>query len=1034
MNAPRTAEGSDSASQRTRAVSAAPSVGWHQSLWARLLGLSLVAWLLFSAGAALLQDQVGTDVQERQALQRTAVQFDLLTRSAQTLATQLAQIAASPDGLAQLRSNAPALIQQQPITGMLASVGVWPLPNTLDPTRERASLVWVHQADGSLTLREDYNDSRIAAYTHEKWFTPARYSPGSRCHWTAAYTDPLSRKSVVTCSAPIRTAQGFLGAVSVSLDVDAIASQLEAAAAFPRSSAMVTTLAGDVAVATGTLRQQPPRNLADLGRQDADFNPLALAIHRAFESTVQAVAPDANMIAALVHDSREMSQDEAVSALVGLALTTPTGPLQPRVQSTAISGALWGHATVTQWSVPGQWWTLLQIVPAAINLPGLGWVSKEIAIASLTMLGFIALLLWALKLWALGPIDEMTAQIAAATNTRDTHHPINENYSAELARLAHWHNESQRQLLQLQRQAPRNTAPTPVQELSGESRAATDHLQRTRERTLSALRAIRDGVVIFNEQGRIEEINLVAEKILGQSAQTAVGKTFGDVLKIRPTGEVKTTLPDLADLVLRLKAPMDLPQAVLLTDANGDIHTVRAGFHPVLTRQGNPAGCIAIITRADAAKAARPDTLRRTPDNLTGLPMRGSCESDLQILISEPPAPLQKHALLFVDADDLKRVNDAQGQRAGDDVVIQIAGILNTLAKKHHHSAYRLYGDQFAILMKDTDEPGVAAFAEAVCARFSGAALRGQSDGFRMTVSIGTCLIDGTSTDSSEIIRRGEIACAAAKRLGGNCAQPWSPSAQESKRQADESLWLKRIRAGLERDMFHLTTQRLAPSQNGNLTGYQVLLALEDEEGFWSPASAFLPTAQRHDLTGELDRWLIRHSVQHLRDHPAVLDKAGFVCLHLSDSALADNELLESLVSLFSGNLALPASKFCFVFTEHALHQHPHSGAVCCEVLRNLGCKIGIDGFVGRRTSDIAHFRKLSVDFIRIDTSNFPHVDTDSIEQMLTESLISVARALCKHIIASNLETATKLQAWQKLGADYVQGEAVAKASPVLFM
>ena len=1013
----------------------------QQSLMTRFVVLGLALWFILTIGAALLSDALTSSDHQEDDARRAGLEFDLIARQAQTLASIIAQ-QATQQGLASVRTNALKLAQGfGEDSNLIAGFGVWPLPNTLDPARERASMTWLHNDGGVFQLREDYNDPRTVPYIHEKWFTPARYSPRDRCYWTPAYQEPLTKREVSTCALPLRTAQGFLGVVTVTLNLDAVAKKLESAGNDDRGYSLLTTLGGDVLAATGTLKsargEKILRNLADLAREHPQFNPLALQLHTQHEAILRAAAINTDQVNALKNDSRDMSKEEAESALVSLAITAPEGETRPSLQKISISneGLFSRSSTGFIFSLPGQWWVLTTVTSGNSSIPGLGWISASALALSGGFLAFIFLTLWVLRLWVLQPLRAMTEQIAATASAREGFHELDDSASHELGALAHWHNASlrllQEQVVQLR------SMQTQLSAEHGERRNTQDATlkikERIAERKTSALQTISDGVIILNEQALIEDMNMAAEKLIGISLRNAVGKPFNEIFKARHQKNMQVTLPNLIELAMRQQGPTEYSQGLRLLNASNTAIDIHLGFYPLQSKQGDNNGCIAVFRPSTVENATQLDTQRRMLDSMTGLPMRGTCEQDLRALIEEARLIPLQHALLFIDVDDLKHINDTKGQQAGDDVIAQIAGMLLSYAHKEGNEAYRLYGDQFAIIMKAVDLATAKTFAEQLCGRFSAAALRGQNSNFRITISVGICGIDGTSPSSSELIRRSDLACTAAKRAGRNCAQEWAPSLEEAKRQADDSVWLKRIRAGLEKDMFHLTTQIMMPMSSKDAPLFQMLMALEDEEGFWSTPSAFLPTAQRHNLMQELDRWLVNCSINQLQQRPEILERINFVNIRLSENVLAENHLLEYLVKSFSENPTISPRKFCFEFTEFALQKNPKQTQTFCEAMRSLGCYLCMDDFLGRRTSDIAQLRKLPIDFIRVDAAQFPNIEFDPIELMSAESLIRLARSLHKNIIAANVDTPSQLKVWQRIGVDYLQGLAVSKPSPVIF-
>lgn len=1013
----------------------------QKSLMTRFVAIGLALWFILTVGAALLSDALTSSDHQQDDARRVGLEFDLIIRRAQTLASIIAQ-QATQEGLAGLRANAPKLTQDfGEDSSLIAGFGVWPLPNTLDPARERASMAWLRDGGGVFQLREDYNDPRTVPYIHEKWFTPARYSPRDRCYWTPAYQEPLTKREVSTCALPLRTVQGFLGVVTITLNLDAVAKKLDLAGNDDRGYSLLTTLNGDVLAVTGTLKSASDekifRNLAELAREHPQFNPLALQLHTQHEAILRAAAINTDQVNALKNDSRDMSKGEAESALVSLAITAPEGESHPSLQKISIpnEGLSSGSSAGFIFSLPGQWWVLTTVTSGNSSIPGLGWISTSTLALSAGFLAFIFLTLWVLHLWVLQPLRAMTEQIAATASAREGFHELDDSASDELGALAYWHNASlrllQEQVVQLR------SMQTQLSAEHGERRNTQDATLKMKElvaaRKTSALQTISDGVIILNEQAQIEDMNVAAEKLIGISLHKAVGKPFNEIVKVRHQKNMQGTLPNLIELAMQQKIPTEYFRGLRLLNSSNTAIDIHLGFYPLQSKQGANNGCIAVFRPSTSENSAQLETQRRMLDSMTGLPMRGTCEQDLRALIEEARLISLQHALLFIDVDDLKHINDTKGEQAGDDVIAQIAGMLLSFAHKEGNEAYRLYGDQFAIILKAVDLPAAKTFAEQLCGRFSAAALRGQNNNFRITISVGICAIDGASPSSSELIRRSELACTAAKRAGRNCAQEWAPSLEEAKRQADDSVWLKRIRAGLDKDMFHLTTQIMTPTSSKGAPLFQMLMALEDEEGFWSTPSAFLPTAQRHNLMQELDRWLVNRSIHQLQQHPEILERINFINIRLSENVLVDNHLLEYLVKSFSENSAIPPHKFCFEFTEFALQKYPKQTQTFCEAMRSLGCYLCMDDFLGRRTSDIAQLRKLPIDFIRVDAAQFSNIEFDSVELMLAESLIRLARSLNKNIIAANVDTPSQFKVWQKIGVDYLQGLAISKPSPVIF-
>ena len=211
-----------------------------------------------------------------------------------------------------------------------------------------------------------------------------------------------------------------------------------------------------------------------------------------------------------------------------------------------------------------------------------------------------------------------------------------------------------------------------------------------------------------------------------------------------------------------------------------------------------------------------------------------------------------------------------------------------------------------------------------------------------------------------------------------------------------------------------------------------MLLALEDDEGFWAGPSAFMPTAERHQLTPCIDRWVITQTLRNLHERPELADSLAFASINLSTLSLVDHGFLEFLAQQLEPQPHL-AGKLCFELREQGLTEHPQAALLTCEVLHRLGCKIAVDHYFGRHMAELELLRKLPVDFAKIDAQTFKNLGSDPVEQILAESTLRMVRQLRRRVVVYNIDDLKMTETWRKLGADYFQGYAYAKPSPVIF-
>lgn len=1040
-----------------RATAQPRVLGWQQSLQFKVAALFTGLALLlgaaaYLAGTALVREELlGDNLRyERESGLRLADRLEAIASQAQQLANTLSALAVQPgsDARGDLAAMAPGLIERSPANPLLVGVGVWPLPRTLDPARERASLFWQRDPAGALALREDYNDPRAIAYYQESWFTPARYAQIDRCYWTAAYREPLTRQEVVTCVLPLRDSRGFVGVVTVSLSTirlnESFARITAGEAGYSLLVGPGNRLLGISDEAARRLGPEPPRNLAELAQQRPGLSPLALAVHQQHEAFVSAAVQsplyDAATVSALKEATRDLSRPEAEAALAAIwnGMARRDGQAEPSRQLRLEDDALLGEpANVALFELPQTSWHLIRVTSANEGFSGVRYVfTQTLVVVGGGVLLTLLLVFVGLNYLVIRPLRRMTDELTHAESVEDALHlQFDESARNEIGVLAHWHNERVRQLREMMERTIATNSQLVVE--SDERRTAQEALAKAQERATLALQAVADGVVTTNERGIVEEMNPVAEQLTGVAVRAARGRAFSDIFKARVGGGGSSApgslLPNLAEVAIQRATRLEYEGGVFLQREGQPESELYVSVTPIRTRLNRVIGAI-VVFRPCASGATERGPERRTIDAVTGLPNRLACDRSMRALLEGQRVNPRPHSLLLLDVDHLKRINDVSGQQAGDEVLTRIGESL-VARVGNAGEVFRLGADHFAVVLENFEVERAMVFAEALRELLANTRIYWESKPLNVTVSIGVVSFDPEADNPVELLRRAEDACAAAKRAGRNSVTLYEMSLDRAERAVDDAIWVKRIRTGLEQNLFHLTTQWVMPAQVHQPEGqvFELLLALEDEEGFWASPTAFMPAAERHHLIPDMDRWVIRHTLDHLARYPDTLGRLAFCTINLSATTLSDGELLDYLAQQFQRHEEVPPRKLCFELREESLSEFPNQAHTFCDAMRSLGVRVAVDHFMGRSISDVALIRKLQVDFIKIDALQFRNVMSDPVEQMMAESVIRLARTLRKRVVVSGIGDASSLDAWRRLGADYFQGFTVAKPSPVVF-
>ena len=1033
---------------------------WYQGLQFKLALIFALLLTVLAAGAlwasrTLVQGSLADERfrYEQESGLRLFANLRITLNDAQSLAANLAQLALEPGiSLDTLASAAPRLAKDRPSTPLIAAIGVWPEPNSLAPSRERASLVWMRDASGTLRSREDYNDPRTVPYYREAWYTPTRYTREDRGYWTGVRQEPLLKRDVITVAMPIKDGRGFLGVATVSLSLAALTEHFASLdqnesgySLLFDNEARLLALSKRASSALGEA-SQAGHNLAELAKSNNQYQPLAVSVHKRDESLrssmLKSARYDAKQVSALKDGTRNLSRQQAEDVLSGIwqslngADDGQQAPGRVEIETDPVLGES-SYATLFELPMPA--WKLVRFTPTKDGLSGASYLVQQSLVVSLGLLLLTLVLIFiVLRSLVISPLKRMAQALEGSRTAEETQHVVlDESARNEVGVLAHWLNERVRQLREAMDLA--STSKSQLVSESGDRRLAQDQLARAQERATLALQSVSDGVITTDDQGAVEDMNPVAESLIGLTLREARGKPLTEVLRAR-TQEQPDSTPNLALLAMERGTRQDYTEGLSMEPFGAAPREIVLRASPMRLR-GRMVGAVLAFherRRRDGSgqdESASPSPVERMQrDLLTGLQTRAACERRLNSLLEQARSSKLTHALLYLDVDHLKRINDVGGQPAGDDVLVRVGETLATAAPVAT-DVYRLAADQFAVILESVDETSALAVAERLREQLGSTRFYWESRYFSVTASVGLSCFDGKSSSALDIIRQGDDACAAAKRAGRNCVLAYDARMDRLGRTIDDQAWVRCIRRGLDENLFHLRTQWIMAGKDYATEGnaYEVLLALEDEEGFWAAPAAFMPVAERHHLTATIDRWVIQQTLMTLDAQPALAESLAFCSINLSVQTLSDHTFIDFVAGQLENRPGL-AGKLCFELREQALADHPQEAALCCEVLHKMGCKLSIDHYFGRQMSDLMQLRKLPIDFVKMDAQAFKSLATDAVEQMMAESTLRIVRHMRRRVIVYNVDDAKAVETWRKFGADYFQGYAFAKPSPVVFL
>jgi diguanylate cyclase (GGDEF)-like protein/PAS domain S-box-containing protein len=419
-----------------------------------------------------------------------------------------------------------------------------------------------------------------------------------------------------------------------------------------------------------------------------------------------------------------------------------------------------------------------------------------------------------------------------------------------------------------------------------------------------------------------------------------------------------------------------------------------------------------------------------THDELTDLLNRRGFQRELDSLLRSVPSNGGRGALLFLDLDQFKYVNDSLGHRAGDELLCSVAGVLRQLSGETGVLA-RIGGDEFALALPGADADAAEAAARLVLHAMEGHSILVGGQLVSASVSVGVALYPEHGSTGESLMARVDVAMYQAKERGRNQYCLSEGDGAEQARVEAKLVWERRIRDALDHDRFVLYCQPILDLRRGEVTRYELLLRMVGEDGALVEPGAFLDVAERFGLIRSIDRWVVRQAIG-LVSRSVQAGNPVCVAINLSASSLKNAELLELIQRELSAACIDPGL-LTLEITESAAVADMGSAARFIETLRGMGCQFALDDF-GNGYLSFNHLKHLGVDFLKVDGSLIRNLTSDERDQHLVRSIAEMARALGKAVIAEFVEEESTVELLRSYGVQYAQGYHIGRPAPLSAM
>ncbi|GHB15876.1 ammonium transporter [Salinicola rhizosphaerae] len=554
-----------------------------------------------------------------------------------------------------------------------------------------------------------------------------------------------------------------------------------------------------------------------------------------------------------------------------------------------------------------------------------------------------------------------------------------------------------------------------------------EQLNRERDLAQVTLASIGDAVITTDGSGLVTFLNAEAERLTGWGLEAARQAPIGRIYTLvdERTGR---RVDNTARQVLASGRPSVTLEGRLLVAHDGSRRPVQDSAAPIRSRSGYTVGAVVVFQdKTHTHELTRQLNHQACHDGLTGLPNRREFERRLQRCLDDDD---HRQVVCYLDLDQFKIVNDTCGHTAGDELLRQLAAVLQGRVRERDLVA-RLGGDEFGIVFHDCTLDEARRVAEGVREVVENFRFVWEGRIFSLGVSMGLVALDGEIRALSDLLSAADAACYAAKEAGRNRVHVYQPDDRQLLARHGELQWVPRLQAALDQDRLRLYAQPIAPVANPELIQHhEILVRLEEGGKLFAPGS-FMAAAERYNLITRVDRWVVRNTLAWLSDTCRRRGDAAVALwsVNLSGASLSDERFCDELVQ-WVREAALPESTLCFEITESAAIAQLSNVSRLIRRLQRFGCRFALDDF-GAGLSSFAYLRQLPVDYLKIDGAFIRDIDSDPINRAMVEAINAVGHTMGLKTIAEFVETDAVLRELAAMGIDFAQGYLLDRPQPL---
>ena len=550
-----------------------------------------------------------------------------------------------------------------------------------------------------------------------------------------------------------------------------------------------------------------------------------------------------------------------------------------------------------------------------------------------------------------------------------------------------------------------------------------------KERFLVTLESIDDAVITVDTDECVTYLNHKATELTGWKSIESIGRPFKQIVNLL-NAESRTPSENMVRSSIDDNTPYRLPEALFLAHRDGYVISVKKFVSPMRNSKNEVIGAvIALHDITDAKKMEQSLTYQATHDSLTGLINRAEFENRLRNSIERSRTDKIIHALLYLDLDNFKIINDTCGHVAGDQLLRQITKILDEKLRRGDVLA-RLGGDEFGAILEGCPIERAMIIAREICKIIQDYIFIWEAHSFNVGASIGLVPINEDSSNVDQLLSLADTCCYAAKDLGRNRVHLYQDDDADVMKKKGEMQWVSKINKALQEQRFVLYFQLITPVQaRKEGLHFEVLLRMKDEHGNLIPPGAFLPAAEHYDIIKILDHWVVRAVFAWLNENPDVTEQVKLCSINLSGNSIGDEHFMHHLTEHFR-KCQFSADKICFEVTETAAISNLSVASIFIDTIKELGCSFSLDDF-GSGMSSFGYLKQLNIDYLKIDGLFVKDIVIDPVDAAMVKSINEVGQMMGLKTIAEYVENDDVMDVIRDIGVDFAQGYGISRPQPI---